>query len=91
MDDITRARRGAIEDPETLDKKSYAEGIGVTPASLGGLIGQLKSNPKMRRELEVLGYTSGQIPAWVMPLTPLSHLLLPLSLVVLLWLICPLK
>jgi hypothetical protein len=58
-----------------MDKADFAQKIGISPYSLSGMVGQMKNNPKMRRELEDLGYTSQQIPGWVAPSvssTPLS-------------------
>jgi hypothetical protein len=37
---------------------------------LGGMLGQLKTNPRMRKELEDSGYSPYQIPSWVSQLLP---------------------
>jgi succinate dehydrogenase flavin-adding protein (antitoxin of CptAB toxin-antitoxin module) len=43
-----------VSDPDLLDKADFAEKIGINAQALGRMIGQLKTNPKMRRDL---GYT----------------------------------
>jgi hypothetical protein len=54
-----------VSDPDLLNKADFAEKIGINAQALGGMIGQLKTNAKMRRDLEDLGYTPKQIPDWV--------------------------
>ena len=59
------ARLLNVDDPETLDTKALAEAVGISVQTLGGLMGQLKNNPKIREELTAAGFLDDQIPSWV--------------------------
>jgi len=61
------ARLLNVEDPDKLDKKAFAESMGITTRSLSGYITTLKANPAKRKELKSLGFTEDQIPGWAAP------------------------
>ncbi len=56
------------DDPKQLDKRTFAEAMGISINALGGYITQLKRDAKTA-ELKALGYSEKQLPTW-MSLTP---------------------
>jgi hypothetical protein len=54
-----------VTDIEAFDKKAFADARGINYSSLGGMIGQMITQPRTYLELGKKGFTDVQIPKWV--------------------------
>jgi hypothetical protein len=54
-----------VTDVTKLDKKTFADSLGVNAQSLGGMLTQMRNSSAKYEKLRSLDYTDVQIPSWV--------------------------
>ena len=54
-----------VPDPSAEPEGSLSKRLNLDPKVVGGLLTQMRGNPKVRADLKKIGYTDEQIPDWV--------------------------